>query len=62
MNRQKELDLDPKEIQQIEFTRIQLKNMDNINVDRKKDIFTLTILEEIKKTRLKFFQGTVTVL
>ena len=62
MNRQKELDLDPKEIQQIEFTRIQLKNMDNINVDGKKDIFTLTILEEIKKTRLKFFQGTVTVL
>ena len=49
MNRQKELDLDPKEIQQIEFTRIQLKNMDNINVDGKKDIFTLTILEKIKK-------------
>ena len=56
MSRQKELDTDPKEIQQIEFVG-QSKNIDSINADG-----ILTILEKIKETRLKFSQVSATVL
>ena len=58
---QKELDADPKAIQQIEFVG-QLKNLDSINVDGTQSMFVLTILEKIKETRLKFSLGSVTVL
>ena len=61
LSRLKELDTDPKAIQQIEFVR-QLKNEDDINADRTESMFVLTILEKIKETRLKFYQGSVTVL
>ena len=64
--KQKELDADPKVIQQIEFTR-QLKKLDaNYNA---KDVagndqsrFIPTILEKIKETRLRFSQENVAVL
>ena len=61
LSRQKELDADPKAIQQIEFVG-QLKNLDRINTNRTQSMFVLTILEKIKETRLKFSQGSVTVL
>ena len=56
---QKELDADPKAIQQIEFVG-QLKKMNNNN--NFKSTFVLTNLEKIKETRLTFSQGCVTVL
>ena len=46
LNRQKELDGDPKAIQQIQFVG-QLKNVDAINADGKQFMFILTILEKI---------------
>ena len=55
------LDADPKAIQQMEHFE-QLKNTDNKNVDVTQNMFILTILEKIKETRLKFSQGSVTVL
>ena len=58
LSRQKELDADPKATQQIEFVG-QLKKLNNSNV---KSMFILTILEKIKQARLKFSQGSVTVL
>ena len=61
LSRQKELDADPKAIQQIEFVW-QLKNLGRINANRTQSMFVLTILEKIKETRLKFSQGSVTVL
>ena len=51
MSRQKEVDADPKSIQQIEFAG-QLKNIDGVNADGTQSIFVLTILEKIKETRL----------
>ena len=57
MSQQKELDADPKAIQQIELAR-QLKNTDGVNADGEQSMFVLTILEE---ARLKFSQGSVTV-
>ena len=60
MSRQKELDADPKVILPIEFVA-QLNNaVDEIIAG--KYMFVLTILEKIKETRLKFSQGSVTVL
>ena len=59
LSRQKELDADPKAIQQIEFDG-QLKNVDGINADGTQSMFVLTILEKNKETR--FSQGSVTVL
>ena len=50
----------PKAIQQIEFVG-QLKKQ-NTNNDDAECMFVLTILEKIKGTRLKFSQGSVTVL
>ena len=60
LSKQKESDVDPKAIQQIEFVR-ELKNIDGINADGAESTFILTILEKIKETRLKFSQGSVTV-
>ena len=61
MSRQKERDADPKAIQQIEFVE-QWKNINGINADVTESMFALTMLEKIKETRLKFSQGSVTVL
>ena len=60
MSRQKELGADPKAIQQIECVG-QLKN-DNNQIVANESVFILKILEKIKETRLKFSQGSVTVL
>ena len=59
LRRQKELDADLKEIQQMEFSG-QLKKLNND--DNAKSMLVLTILENIKETRLKLSQGSVTVL
>ena len=65
MSRKKELDADPKAIQQIEFVG-QLKKIDkNGNVKDAgdgKSTFVLTNLEKIKETRIKFSSRSVTVL
>ena len=61
MSKEKELDADPKAIQQIEFAG-QLKNIDGIKADETQNVFVLTILEKIKKTRIKFSQGCVKAL
>ena len=60
MRRRKELDADPKVIQQIEFVG-QLKNLENAIVANE-SMFVLTVFEKIKETRLKFSQGSITVL
>ena len=61
LTRQKELDPDPKAIQQIEFVG-QLKNIDGQNADGTQSMFVLTILKNVKETRLKCSQGSVAVL
>ena len=61
LSRQKELGSNPKAIQKIEYVG-QSKNVDGINADGIQSMFILTILEETKKRRLKFFQGSLTVL
>ena len=60
MSKRKDLDADPKETQQIEFVG-KFKNLDN-EIVTNESMFVLMILEEIKETRLKFSQGSVTVL
>ena len=50
LNRQRELDADPKAIQQIQFVR-QLKNPDYAIVANE-SMFVLAILEKVKETRL----------
>ena len=55
LSRQKELEADPKAIQQIELAG-ELKNVDLINADGMQIMFVLTILEKIKKTRSNFSQ------
>ena len=50
LSRQKELNTDPKEIQQIEFVG-QLKKLDDDGIE---SMFFLTILEKSKETILKF--------
>ena len=57
----KELDADPKAIQQTEFVG-QSKNEDGINADATQSMFVLTILEKIKETRLKCSKESVTIL
>ena len=55
LSRQKELDPDPKPIQQILFVG-KLKNADSVNVD----MFVLTIWEKNwKKTWLKIYQSLI---
>ena len=61
LSRQKELDTDSKATQQVELIG-QLKKEDGINADAAKSMFALTILEKVKEKRLKFSQGSVTVL
>ena len=61
LSRQKELDADPKAIQQIEFVK-QSKNEDGINAGGMQSMFILMIIEKIKETRLKLPQGNVTLL
>ena len=53
LSRQQALDLDPRKIQQINFTA---------NLDRADDIRVYFIVEESKETNLNFAQGTVKVL
>ena len=60
LSRQKDLDADPKAIEQIEFIG-QLKNPDNAIIAIE-SMFVLTILEKIKERKLKFSEGSVTVL
>ena len=58
---EKELfDADSKAFQQIEFFG-QLKNVDGVNADGTQSMFVLTLLEEVKETRLTFSQGSVSV-
>ena len=62
---QKELDVDPKEFQKIEFVGWlkKLDDNDNATDDRNdQSMFVLTILEKIKETWLNFCQGNATVL
>ena len=61
MSRQKELNADPKAINQIEFAG-QLKNTDDVNAGGTQSMFVFTILEKIKEMWLTFTQGSVTVL
>ena len=65
LSRQKELDADPKAIQQIKFVG-QLKKLDgndNATDDgNDQSTFALTILEKVKEKRLQFSQWSVTVL
>ena len=60
LSRQKELDSDPKAIQQIEFVG-QLKNSDD-QIVANESMLVLTILEKIKERRLKLSQASVKVL
>ena len=57
LSRQKQLDADPKSIQQTKFVG-QLKKLDSdgnaTDVGNDQSMFVLTILEKIKETRLKF--------
>ena len=50
---QKELDADPKSIQQIEFVGL-LKNTDGANEDGTQSMFVWMISQKIKETRLTF--------
>ena len=59
LSTQKELDADPKVIQQIEFVGQLKKLNDNNNVE---SMFILTILAKTKETRLRFSRGSVTLL
>ena len=61
LSRPKELDADPKAIQQIEFVG-QLKNLDDAVVPNESMFVFFLILEKIKENRLKFFHGSVTIL
>ena len=66
LSRQKELDADPKAIQQVEFVG-QLKKLDANDspadtASNDQSMFVLTILEKIKEMWIKVSQGTVTVL
>ena len=60
LSRQKELDALPKAIQHVEFVG-QLKNEGVVDADCAQFTFVLTTLEKAER-RLKFSQGSVTVL
>ena len=60
LSRKKELDADPKVIQQIESAG-QLKNPNN-KIVANESMFVLAISEKIKETKSKFSQGSVTAL
>ena len=61
LSKQKELDADPKAIQQIEFIGQLKMQMVKILMEHK-NIFVLTILEKFKEARLKIYLGNVPVL
>ena len=65
LSRQKELDTDPKAVQQLEFVR-QLKILNDVyhaaDACNYQSMFILTILEKINGASLKFSQGSVTLL
>ena len=61
LSRPKELDADPKAIEQKEFVG-QLRKLNNDNNNNVESMFILMTLEKIKEPKLKFSQGSVTVL
>ena len=61
LSERKELDADPKAIQQIEFAE-KLKKKLNNNNNNAESMFALTMLEKIKEVRLRFSHRTVTLL
>ena len=65
LSRQKEIDADPKAVQQLEFVR-QLKILDDVynaaDACNDQSMFVLTILEKNNGASLKFSQESVTVL
>ena len=64
LSRQKKLDTDPKVIQQIEIVgQLNKLHAEDNGTDARNDqsMFVLTILEKIRKTRLKFSSGNTTV-
>ena len=64
LSRQKKLDTDPKVIQQIEIVgQLNKLHAEDNGTDAGNDqsMFVLTILEKIRKTRLKFSRGNTTV-
>ena len=54
LSRQKELDADPKAIQEIEFVD-QLKNVDGTNPDGTQNMFVLTVLEKNQRSDTNIF-------
>lgn len=66
VSRPKELDSEPKSIQQIEFIKqlIKLdKNSNTRDADNDRSMFFLTILEKkLKETKLRFSQESIRVL
>ena len=66
VSRQKELNSEPKSIQQIEFIKqlIKLdKNSNTTDADNDRSMFFLTILEKkLKETKLRFSQESMRVL
>ena len=61
MSRQKEIDADPKPLQQIELVGLD-DDGNATDAGNHQSMLVLTILEKIKETRLKFSQGSVIVL
>ena len=59
--KEKNIEADPKAIPWIELIR-HLKNIEGTNDDGIQNTLILKILEKIKETRLKLFQGHLTVL
>ena len=62
LSRQKELDADPKAIQQVEFVG-QLKKLDTngntTDAGNDQSMFVFTVLEKIQEIRLQFSQGSI---
>ena len=58
MSRQRNLDADLKESQQIEIHR-QSKNIDDVNADGTQSVVVLAILGKIKKSTFKFFSLSI---
>ena len=61
VSRQKELDADPKTIQQIEFFG-QLKNDDGVNADGTESIFSIIIMTNCQEVRVKLTNTQVNKL
>ena len=59
--KKKNIEADPKAIPWIELIR-HLKNIEGTNDDGIQNTLILKVLEKIKETRLKLFQGHLTVL